>query len=90
VHALVVTKVDYCNSVLSSIPGQLLQRLQSVFNATAALSLSCFFHLRQLRSITQSLTPTVRLDYCNSLLADVSNRLLHRMQVVQNLFIYFI
>jgi len=27
VHALVVTKVDYCSSVLSGISGQLLQRL---------------------------------------------------------------
>ena len=35
VHALVVTKVDYCSSVLSGISGQLLQRLQSVFNAAA-------------------------------------------------------
>ena len=35
VHALVVTKVDYCSSVLSGISGQLSQRLQSVFNASA-------------------------------------------------------
>jgi len=32
-----VTKVDYCSSVLSGISGQLLQRLQSVFNAAARL-----------------------------------------------------
>ena len=38
VHALVVTKVDYCSSVLSGIPGQLLQRLQSVFNARLVFS----------------------------------------------------
>jgi len=35
VHALVVTKADYCSSVLSGISGQLLQRLQSVFSAAA-------------------------------------------------------
>ena len=35
-HALVVTKVDYCNSVLSGISGQPLQRLQSVFINAAA------------------------------------------------------
>jgi len=35
VHALVVTKVDYCSSVLSGISGQLLQWLHSVFNAAA-------------------------------------------------------
>ena len=40
VHALVVTKVDYCSSILSSISGQLLQRLQSVFNAAARLVFS--------------------------------------------------
>jgi len=37
VHALVVTKVDYCSSVLSGISRQLSQRLQSVFNASARL-----------------------------------------------------
>jgi len=37
VHALVVTKVDYCSLLLSGISGQLLQRLQSVFNAVARL-----------------------------------------------------
>jgi len=40
VHALVVTKVDYCSSVLSGISGQLLQRLQSVFNAASRLVFS--------------------------------------------------
>jgi len=40
VHALVVTKVDYCSSVLSGISGQLLQRLQSVLNAAARLVFS--------------------------------------------------
>jgi len=40
VHAVVVTKVDYCSSVLSGISGQLLQRLQSVFSAAARLVFS--------------------------------------------------
>jgi len=40
VHTLVVTKVDYCSSVLSCISGQLLQWLQSVFNAVARLMFS--------------------------------------------------
>ena len=35
-----VTKVDYCSSVLSGISGQLLQRLQSVFNTAAQLVFS--------------------------------------------------
>jgi len=37
VHALVVTKLDYYSSVLSGISGQLSQRLQPVFNASARL-----------------------------------------------------
>ena len=37
VRALIVSKVDYCNSVLAGIPGQLQDRLQSVLNATARL-----------------------------------------------------
>jgi len=40
VHALVVTKVNYCCSVFSCISRQLLQRLQSVFNAAARLVFS--------------------------------------------------
>ena len=60
----------------------------------AALSRSCFFYMRQLRSIKQALTPDAkrtlihafissRLD-CNSILAGVSGQLLHKLQVVQN------
>jgi len=48
VQTLVVTKVDYCSSVLSDISGQLLQRLQSVFNAAARL----VFSARKLEHIT--------------------------------------
>ena len=47
-HALVVTKVDYCSSVLSGFSLQLLQRLQSVFNAAARL----VFSTRKLEHIT--------------------------------------
>ena len=35
VRALIVSKVDYCNSVLVGIPGQLQDRLQSVLNASS-------------------------------------------------------
>ena len=48
VHAHVVTKVDYCRSVLSGISGKLLQRLQSVFNAAGHL----MFSARKLEHIT--------------------------------------
>jgi len=37
IRALVVSKVDYCNSVLAGAPGHLLDRLQSVLNAAARL-----------------------------------------------------
>ena len=39
-RALVVGRVDYCNSVLAGISGILLQRLQSVMNAAARLVFS--------------------------------------------------
>jgi Reverse transcriptase (RNA-dependent DNA polymerase) len=40
IRALVVSKVDYCNSVLAGISGQLQNRLQSVLNAAARLVFS--------------------------------------------------
>jgi len=40
VRALIVSKMDYCNSVLAGIPGQLQDRLQSVLNAAARLVFS--------------------------------------------------
>jgi len=40
VRALIVSKVDYCSSVLAGIPGQLQDRLQSVLNAAARLVFS--------------------------------------------------
>jgi len=75
--------------------GVLLDNELTMANHIVALSRSCFFHLRRLRSIKQSLTPDAnkslvhafvsnRLDCCNSLLAGVSNQLLQRLQVVQN------
>jgi hypothetical protein len=56
---------------------------------------SCLFQLRQLRSIRRSLTDkaaailvhafiSCRLDYCNSILYGVSDRVLHKLQLVQN------
>jgi len=40
VVSLVLTRVDYCNSVLSSLLLSQLNRLQAVINATARLILS--------------------------------------------------
>ena len=37
VYAFVSSRIDYCNSILAGVSGQLLQRLQSVQNAAARL-----------------------------------------------------
>ena len=37
VNAFVVTRLDYCNSILAGVPSCQLDRLQSVFNAAAGL-----------------------------------------------------
>ena len=67
----------------------------------AAMCRSCFFQLRQLRTIRSSLTTDAAktlaqafvggwLDYCNSLLYGVSGELLRRLQSVQNAAARFI
>ena len=40
IRALVVSKVDYCYSVLAAVSGHLLDRLQSILNAAARLVFS--------------------------------------------------
>ena len=66
-----------------------------------AMCRSCFFQLRQLRTIRSSLTTDAAktlaqafvggwLDYCNSLLYGVSGELLRRLQSVQNAAARFI
>ena len=42
VTSLVLTKLDYCNSLLVGLPVKLLNRLQAVINTTARLVLSCY------------------------------------------------
>ena len=37
VHAFVSSRLDYCNSVLAGVSGQLLRRLQVIQNAAARL-----------------------------------------------------
>ena len=48
IHALVISRVDYCNSMLAGISGRLLARLQSILNAAARL----VFKTRMWESIT--------------------------------------
>ena len=61
----------------------------------ASVRRSCFFQLRQLRVVKQSLTSSAvktlvhafissRLDYCNVLLAGVTDGVLSKLQTVQN------
>ena len=40
IRSLVVSSVDYCNSVLAGVSGHLLDRLQSLLNAAARLIFS--------------------------------------------------
>ena len=47
VRALVVSKVDYCNSVLAGLPVALLHRLQSVLNAAETLQKSADVQVRR-------------------------------------------
>ena len=65
VHALVVTKVDYCSSVLWGIFGQLLQRLQSVFNAATHLVFSTrkAEHITALLCVLHWLKVTERIQF---------------------------
>src|SRR5208282_803413 len=67
----------------------------SMADQVAALCRSCFFQLRQLRTVRCSLTDNAmatlihafissRLDYCNSLLVGVGEGLLQKSQRVQN------
>ena len=46
-HALVHSRLDYCNSVLVRLPWSLVQQLQSVLNSAARLifGLKCFDHI---------------------------------------------
>jgi len=75
--------------------GVLVDSQLTMADHIAAVCRSGFFQLRQLRSITQSLTPAAvktlvyafissRLDYCNQLFVGVTGRLLGKLQSLQN------
>jgi len=82
------------SSVVNDL-GVVLDSQLTMANHVAALSRSCFFHLRRRRAIKQSLTPDAtktlvhafvsnRQNNCNSLLVGVSSQLLQRLRVIQN------
>ena len=52
VHAIISSRLDYCNSLLCGIAGNLLQKLQSVQNAGARLIMRT--------GIWQHITPVLR------------------------------
>ena len=67
----------------------------SMVDTVASVCHSAYYHLQQVRPILQSLSRdaaktlvetfvTSRLDYCNSVLHDVTDNLLHRLQSLQN------
>ena len=75
--------------------GVILDNQLKMTNHVAALCRSCFFQLRQIRSIRRSLTSDARktlvnafvmsrLDYCNSLCQGINEGLLNKLQHVQN------
>jgi len=51
VVALVLSRLDYCNSLLINLPASLIERLQSVQNAAARL----IFNMRRSEHITDAL-----------------------------------
>ena len=86
----IVTVVDSARNLGVSIDSQLSMDVH-----VAAVCRSGYYQLRQLRPLTRSLTTAAaetvvhafvasRLDYCNALLYGVSDRLMRRLQSVQN------
>ena len=86
----IVTVVDSARNLGVSIDSQLSMDVH-----VAAVCRSGYYQLRQLRLLTRSLTTAAaetvvhafvssRLDYCNALLYGVSDRLMRRLQSVQN------
>ena len=58
-HALVHSRLDYCNSVLARLPWSLVQQLQSVLNSAARL----IFGLKRFDHITPALMDLHWLPY---------------------------
>ena len=65
VHALIASRMDYCNSVLFGVSVAVSQRLQSVFNSFARLITS--------RQRFDLITPALRDEYISYLFSSASN-----------------
>ena len=96
---LLSAKVQFSDCV--SDLGVTIDSQLTMSGQVAALSRSCFYRLRQLRAVRNSLTIDAakalvnafissRLDYCNSLLAGVGEGLLSKLQSIQNAAARFI
>ena len=72
--------------------GVIIDSRLTMADHVAAVCRSCYYQLRQLRSVARSLSAEAvvhafissRLDYCNFLLTGVNDGLLRRLQSVQN------
>jgi len=74
--AVVLSRLDYCNSVLYGLPANLIQRLQSMQNAAARL----IFRIRRSEHITPALISLHRLRVPERIyfkLADMTYRSIH-------------
>jgi hypothetical protein len=65
IRALVVSKVDYCNSILTGLPRNQLDRLQSILNAAARLVFSArkYEHITPLLRELHWLKVTERINF---------------------------
>lgn len=95
IDQLHLLSADVTFSTTVSDLGVVIDRQLGMADQVAALCRSCFFQLRQLRTVRCSLTADAvatlvhafissRLDYCNSLLVGIGEGLLQRIQRVQN------
>jgi len=81
--------------------GVMVDSRLTMADQAAAICRGAYYQLRQLRSVTRSLSPeaakavvqafiTTRLNYCNSLLYGITDSLFRRLQSVQNASAHFI